>query len=120
MPAGAGILAYCVKDQQVLLLFHETSRGKKLGFLMDSGGTMSRPFLPSLCDRTHPGACNEGESLEDTAAREFAEETLGAFCTQVRPLLSFFSLLSLIYTIQAQLRSSIRKRTADGGRGRRE
>jgi hypothetical protein len=47
-----------------LFLFHQTFEGKKQGTLVDFGG-----------------AVEEGEDLVYSAAREWAEETLGLFLT---------------------------------------
>jgi len=57
---GAGVIPFCVRDDDVLFLFHTTFEGKKVGFLMDCGGR-----------------CFDDESSELNAAREFAEETCG-------------------------------------------
>jgi ADP-ribose pyrophosphatase YjhB (NUDIX family) len=57
---GAGVVPFTRKDDQVLLLMHKTSSGKKIGKLVDFGG---RP--------------EKGEKPEETAARELREETNG-------------------------------------------
>ncbi len=55
---GAGIIPFCVKDNQVLFLFHKTFTGRRAGHLVDFGGT-------TVGEENH----------RDTAIREFIEET---------------------------------------------
>lgn len=55
---GAGVIPFCVKDRQVLFLFHKTFSGRRAGHLVDFGG-----------------GGEPGESHRQTAIREFIEET---------------------------------------------
>jgi hypothetical protein len=55
---GAGVIPFCVKDGQVLFLFHKTFSGRRAGCLVDFGG-----------------GAKAGESHRQTAIREFLEET---------------------------------------------
>ena len=55
---GAGVIPFCVKDGQVLFLFHKTFSGRRAGHLVDFGG-----------------GGEPGESHRQTAIREFIEET---------------------------------------------
>lgn len=59
--SGAGVLPFSIKDDQILLLLHQTLSGKKIGTLIDFGG-----------------ASNENETPLQSATREFTEGTL--FC----------------------------------------
>lgn len=52
---GAGVLPFCVQNNQALFLFHQTREGKKKGTLIDFGGGVK-----------------ENESMELAAAREFS------------------------------------------------
>ncbi len=56
--SGAGVIPFCVKDGQVLFLFHKTFSGRRAGSLVDFGG-----------------GGEKGESHRQTAIREFIEET---------------------------------------------
>jgi hypothetical protein len=58
MNMGAGVIPFCVKDGQVLFLFHKTFSGRRAGHLVDFGG-----------------GGEPGESHRQTAIREFIEET---------------------------------------------
>lgn len=58
MTMGAGVIPFCVKDRQVLFLFHKTFSGRRAGLLVDFGG-----------------GGEPGESHRQTAIREFIEET---------------------------------------------
>lgn len=55
---GAGVIPFCVKDGDVLFLFHRTFSGRRAGCLVDFGG-----------------GAEPGESHRQTAMREFIEET---------------------------------------------
>ncbi|MDH3871059.1 MAG: NUDIX domain-containing protein [Gammaproteobacteria bacterium] len=55
---GAGVIPFCVKDGQVLFLFHRTFSGRRAGLLVDFGG-----------------GGEQDESHRQTAIREFLEET---------------------------------------------
>ena len=55
---GAGVIPFCVNNGQVLFLFHKTFSGRRAGHLVDFGG-----------------GGESGESLRQTAIREFIEET---------------------------------------------
>ena len=55
---GAGVIPFCVRDRQVLFLFHKTFSGRRAGHLVDFGG-----------------GGETGESHTQTAIREFIEET---------------------------------------------
>jgi hypothetical protein len=55
---GAGVIPFCVKDGQVLFLFHKTFSGSRAGQLVDFGG-----------------GAEQGENHRQTAIREFIEET---------------------------------------------
>jgi len=85
---GAGILAYGVHKQQLYVLLHTTTSGKKVGHLVDCGG-----------------GDKEGESSLQTAIREFAEETAGVFfppSSMTREDLSRkISAISDVHTIQS-------------------
>lgn len=62
LDVGAGILAYCFHEGEIYVLLHRTTSGKKLGYLVDCGG-----------------GSKGGEPPEETAIREFGEETGGIF-----------------------------------------
>jgi hypothetical protein len=36
--SGAGVLPFCIRDNEVYFLFHQTFEGKKVGYLIDFGG----------------------------------------------------------------------------------
>ena len=55
---GAGVIPFCVADGEVSFLFQTTFSGRKAGYLVDFGGGL--------------GA---GEDFQETAIREFVEET---------------------------------------------
>jgi len=55
---GAGVIPFCVKDEQVHFLFHKTFSGRRAGYLVDFGG-----------------GGKESETYRQTALREFIEET---------------------------------------------
>lgn len=55
---GAGVIPFAVHKQQVHFLFQRVFSGRKSGYLIDFGGGV-----------------NEGETLQQAAAREFVEET---------------------------------------------
>ena len=55
---GAGVIPFCVKDRQLLFLFHKTFSGRRAGTLVDFGG-----------------GAEPGENHRQTAIREFIEET---------------------------------------------
>jgi len=55
---GAGVIPFCVNNEKVSFLFHKTFSGRRTGFLVDFGGGI-----------------HDGESYQQTAVREFIEET---------------------------------------------
>jgi 8-oxo-dGTP pyrophosphatase MutT (NUDIX family) len=55
---GAGVIPFCVHEEQVLFLFHKTFSGRRAGHLVDFGGGEE-----------------PGENHRQTAIREFIEET---------------------------------------------
>lgn len=59
---GAGLIPFAVRGGTVYFLFHKTFSGRRAGLLVDFGG----------------GGC-KGETLYQTAAREFVEETEAMF-----------------------------------------
>lgn len=62
---GAGVLPFCLKEEKVHFLFQTVFSGRKTGFLNDFGG-----------------GSEEGESYEQTAMREFIEETETMYFSQ--------------------------------------
>ena len=59
---GAGIIPFTQKNNTSYFLFHKTFKGRRAGLLVDFGG-----------------GSNEGESYQQTAIREFIEETEAMF-----------------------------------------
>ena len=59
---GAGIIPYALYQNQLLFLFHRTFSGRRAGLLVDFGG-----------------GCQASETHQQTAAREFVEETEAMF-----------------------------------------
>ncbi len=59
---GAGIIPFTQKNNTSFFLFHKTFKGRRSGLLVDFGG-----------------GSNEGESYQQTAIREFIEETEAMF-----------------------------------------
>lgn len=55
---GAGVIPFCAREQGVDFLFQTTFSGRKAGCLIDFGGGLG-----------------EGEDYQETAIREFVEET---------------------------------------------
>jgi len=55
---GAGVIPFAVIDGEVYFLFQKTFTGRKVGYLIDFGGGLG-----------------EGEDYQQTAIREFVEET---------------------------------------------
>jgi 8-oxo-dGTP pyrophosphatase MutT (NUDIX family) len=55
---GASVIPFCVRQGEVCFLFHKTFSGRRAGCLVDFGG-----------------GCSSGESYQQTAVREFIEET---------------------------------------------
>ena len=55
---GAGVIPFVVIDGEVYFLFQKTFTGRKVGYLIDFGGGLG-----------------EGEDYQETAIREFVEET---------------------------------------------
>lgn len=62
---GAGIIPFTLSDGQVYFLFHKTFSGRRAGHFVDFGGGSKR-----------------GESQQQTAAREFIEETEAMFLAE--------------------------------------
>jgi len=67
---GAGILPFTIHNSQIVFLFHQTHRGKKVGFFVDFGGAID---------------VNDVDSFY-TACREFNEETAGLLYLSKREL----------------------------------
>jgi len=59
---GAGIIPFTQKNNTAYFLFHKTFKGRRAGLLVDFGG-----------------GSNTGESYQQTAIREFIEETEAMF-----------------------------------------